>query len=33
VNPRTGEVTASENVNAGKKAKMPDAAVVWLTKE
>ena len=33
VNPLTGEVTPGETVTAGQPAKLPDAAVVWLTKE
>ena len=33
VNPRTGEVTAGETMKTGNKAKLPDATVVWLTKE
>ena len=33
VNPRTGEVTPGESVQAGGKVKLPDASVVWLTKE
>ena len=33
INPRTGEVTSGETVQAGSKVKLPDATVVWLTKE
>ena len=33
VNPRTGEVTPGELVKAGGKVKLPNATVVWLTKE
>ncbi|HEX7470948.1 MAG TPA: DUF6298 domain-containing protein [Verrucomicrobiae bacterium] len=33
VNPRTGEVTPGETVKAGSKVKLPNATVVWLTKE
>jgi hypothetical protein len=33
VNQRTGEVTPGEIVKAGSKVKLPDATVVWLTKE
>ena len=33
VNPRTGEVTSGESVSAGGKVKLPNATVVWLTKE
>jgi hypothetical protein len=33
VNPRTGEVALGESVNAGSKATLPGATVVWLTKE
>jgi hypothetical protein len=33
VNPRTGEVTPGETINAGGVAKLPEATVVWLTKE
>ena len=33
VNPRTGEVTPGETVQAGSKVKLPSAAVVWLTRE
>lgn len=33
VNPRTGEVTRGETVQAGAKVRLPDAAIVWLTKE
>jgi len=33
VNPRTGEVTPSETIQAGGKVKLPNAIVVWLTQE
>lgn len=33
VNPRSGEVTLGETVQASGKVKLPDAAVVWLVKE
>ncbi|HMP82255.1 MAG TPA: DUF6298 domain-containing protein, partial [Verrucomicrobiota bacterium] len=33
VNPRTGEVTQGETVNGGTKIKLPDAPIVWLTKD
>ncbi|MEY4917097.1 MAG: hypothetical protein RL616_1010, partial [Verrucomicrobiota bacterium] len=33
VNPKTGMVMPGEMVRAGGKLKLPDAAVVWLTKE
>ena len=33
VNPRTGEVTRGETLQAGGKVKLPNATVVWLTKE
>jgi Family of unknown function (DUF6298) len=33
VNPRTGEATLGETVKAGGKVKLPNATVVWLTKE
>lgn len=33
IDPRTGEVTAGETVNAGGNVKLPTATVVWLTKE
>ena len=33
VNPRTGEVTPGETVQAGSKVKLSGANVVWLTKE
>ena len=33
LNPRTGEMTAGETVNAGGKVKLPNATVIWLTKE
>ena len=33
VNPKTGEVTRGETVSAGRKVNLPNASVVWLTKE
>jgi hypothetical protein len=33
VNPRSGDTTAGESVSAGKKIKLPNAEVIWLTKE
>lgn len=33
VNPRTGEVTPGEIVSPGDSMKLPDATVIWLTKE
>jgi hypothetical protein len=33
INPRTGEVTAGEVVQAGGKVKLPNVTVVWLTKK
>ena len=33
INPRTGEVAPGEAVQAGGMVKLPDATVVWLTKE
>jgi hypothetical protein len=32
VNPRTGEVSPGETIQAGSKVKLPDATVIWLTK-
>jgi hypothetical protein len=33
VNPKTGEVTRGETVSAGRKVNLPNASVIWLTKE
>lgn len=33
VNPQTGEVATSESIQAGSKVKLPNATVIWLTKE
>jgi hypothetical protein len=33
INPRTGETTSGEMVAGGTKVTLPNAAVVWLTKE
>ena len=33
INPRTGEVAPGETVQVGATVKLPNATVVWLTKE
>jgi len=33
INPRTGEVTPGETLKAGSRVKLPNATVLWLTKE
>jgi hypothetical protein len=33
VDPRTGQVTPGERISAGTKVRLPDATVIWLTKE
>ncbi|MGC3958984.1 MAG: hypothetical protein QM813_13895 [Verrucomicrobiota bacterium] len=33
INPRTGTATSGDQVKAGGKVKLPEATVIWLTKE
>jgi hypothetical protein len=33
VDPKTGEITPGENVAAGRKAKLPSSAIIWLMKQ
>jgi len=33
INPKTGEVSGHEAINAGPKVRLPNASIVWLVKE